>query len=120
MPSRRLPVAAGAVGLALMLPVFALAGWSLRGWALGAVLWAGSQALGLVFDRAGIGEPTIRGSGVVAFGMMARGILIVLVAVVVATQDPDLAVAGIVVYALAYTAELALSLALYFAGTPRR
>jgi hypothetical protein len=120
LPSRRLPVAAGVVGLALMLPVFALAGWSLRGWALGAVLWAGSQALGLVFDRAGIGEPTLRGSGVVAFGMMARGILIVLIAVVVATQDPDLAVAGIVVYALAYTLELGLALALYFAGTPRR
>jgi hypothetical protein len=119
MPSRRLPVAAGAVGLTLMLPVFALAGWSLRGWALGAVLWAGSQALGLVFDRAGIGEPNLRGSGVVAFGMMARGILIVLVAIVVATQDPDLAVAGIVVYALAYTLELATSLALYFGGEPR-
>jgi hypothetical protein len=113
-------VAAGAVGLALMLPVFALVGWSLRGWALGAVLWAGSQALGLVLDRAGIGEPTLRGSGVVAFGMMTRGILIVLVAIVVATQNPDLAVAGIVVYALAYTLELVTSLALYFSGEPRR
>jgi hypothetical protein len=103
-----------------MLPVFALVGWSLRGWALGAVFWAGSQALGLVFDRAGIGEPTLRGSGVVAFGMMARGILIVLVAIVVATQDPELALAGVVVYALAYTLELGLGLVLYFAGTPRR
>ncbi len=120
LPSRRLPVAAGAVGLALMLPVFALAGWSLRGWALGAVLWAGSQALGLVFDRAGIGEPNLRGSGVVAFGMMTRGIAIVLIAIVVATQDPDLAVAGIVVYALAYTLELALGLAMYFGGELRR
>jgi hypothetical protein len=119
MPSRRLPIAAGAIALALMLPVFALAGWSIRGWGLGAVLWAGSQVLGLVLDRAGIGEPTLRGSGVVAFGMMARGILIVLVAIVVATQDPNLAVAAIVVYALAYTLELALSLALYFSGEPR-
>ena len=120
LPSRRLPVAAGAVGLALMLPVFALAGFDLRGWALGAVLWTGSQALGLVFDRAGIGEPNLRGSGVVAFGMMTRGILIVLMAIAVATRDPDLAVAGIVVYALAYTLELALGLLLYFSGEPRR
>jgi hypothetical protein len=120
MPSRRLPVAAGAVALGLMLPVFALAGLDLRGWAFGAVLWAASQALGLIFDRAGIGEPNLRGSGVVAFGMMTRGILIVLAAIVVATQEPDLAVAGIVVYALAYTLELGLGLALYFAGEPRR
>jgi hypothetical protein len=120
LPSRRLPVAAGAVALGLMLPVFALAGLDLRGWAFGAVLWVASQALGLIFDRAGIGEPNLRGSGVVAFGMMTRGILIVLAAIIVATQDPDLAVAGIVVYALAYTFELALGLALYFAGEPRR
>jgi hypothetical protein len=119
MPSRRLPVAAGAVALGLMLPVFAVAGWSLRGWVLGAVLWAGSQALGLVFDRVGIGEPTLRGSGVVAFGMMARGILVVLVAIAVATQDPDLAVAGVAVYALAYTLELVTALLLYFSGEPR-
>jgi hypothetical protein len=119
MPPRRLPVAAGAVGLALMLPIFALVDWDLRGWALGAVLWAGSQALGLVFDRAGIGDPTLRGSGIVAFGMMIRGITIVLVAIVVATQNPELAIAGIVVYALAYTLELVLGLVLYFAGEPR-
>lgn len=120
LPSRRLPVAAGAVALGLMLPVFALAGFDLRGWAFGAVLWVASQALGLIFDRAGIGEPNLRGSGVVAFGMMTRGILIVLAAIVVATQDPDVAVAGIVLYALAYTLELGLGLALYFAGEPRR
>jgi hypothetical protein len=119
MPGRRLPVAAGAIGLGLMLPVFALVGWDLRGWALGAVLWVASQALGLVFDRAGIGEPNLRGSGIVAFGMMTRGIGIVLVAIVVATQDPDLALAGILVYALAYSLELALGLVLYFAGEPR-
>lgn len=119
MPGRRLPVAAGAIGLGLMLPIFALVGWDLRGWALGAVLWVASQALGLVFDRAGIGEPNLRGSGVVAFGMMTRGIGIVLVAIVVATQNPDLALAGILVYALAYSLELALGLVIYFAGEPR-
>ena len=120
LPSRRWPVAAGAVALGVMLPVFALAGFDLRGWAFGAVLWVASQALGLIFDRAGIGEPNLRGSGVVAFGMMTRGIVIVLAAIVVATQEPNLAVAGIVVYALAYTLELGLGLALYFAGEPRR
>jgi hypothetical protein len=120
MPERRLPVVAGATVLALALPIFLLAGWRFEGWALGAVLWIGSQLLGLVFARVGIHEPTLRGSGVVAFGMMVRGILLMLAAIAVATTDPGLAAAGALVYAAAYTTELALSLTLYFAGSPRQ
>jgi hypothetical protein len=120
LPARRLPVVAGAVALAFALAVFLLAGWSVRGWALGAVLWLASQTLGLLFDRVGIHEPTLRGSGFVAFGMLARGIVVMLVAIAVAVSDPDLAVAGALVYALAYSVELVLSLTLYFAGRPVR
>jgi hypothetical protein len=120
MPARRLAVAAGAIALALALPVFALAGFDLRGWALGAVLWVASQALGLVFDRIGIGEPNLSGSGFVAFGMMTRGIVLMVVAIAVAVADPGLAVAGALVYALAYSLELCVGLALYFSGEPRR
>ena len=119
MPERRLPVTVGGAVVALALPVFLLAGWRIEGWALGAVLWAGSQLLGLLFARAGIGEPTLRGSGLVAFGMMARGILLAVAAIAVATTEPYLAVAGAVLYALAYSAELAFSLVLYFAGDSR-
>ena len=118
LPARRLPILAGGLVVALCLPVFALAGWPLDGWALGAVLWLASQALGLVFDRIGIHEPTLRGSGVVAFGMMTRGILIMVAAIAVAATDPELAIAGALVYALAFTIELALSLVLYFGGRP--
>ena len=118
LPARRLPVAAGAVTVGFALPIFVVAGWRLEGWALGAVLWAASQALGLLFDRIGIHEPTLRGSGLVAFGMMTRGILVVLVAIAVAVGDPELAVAGALVYAVAYTLELACSLLLYFGGRP--
>ncbi len=119
-PERRLPVLAGGAVVALALPVFLLAGWRVEGWLLGALLWAGSQLLGLLFARAGIGEPTLRGSGVVAFGMMARGIVLMVVAIAVAATDPYLAVAGALVYALAYTLELAFGLTLYFAGGSRR
>jgi hypothetical protein len=118
LPGRRLPVAAGAFVIAFSLPVFLLAGWNLRGWALGAVLWLASQGLGLIFDRIGIHEPTLRGSGVVAFGMMTRGILLMLAAIAVAVTDPDLAIAGALLYAFAYSIELALSLLLYFGGRP--
>jgi hypothetical protein len=120
LPARRLPVMAGALVVAFSLPVFVLAGWTLRGWALGALLWLASQALGLLFDRVGIDEPTLRGSGVVAFGMMTRGIVVMLVALVLAVNNPDLALAGALVYAFAYSVELALSLVLYFGGRPVR
>jgi hypothetical protein len=43
-----------------------------------------------------------------------------LVALAVAVTDPDLAIAGALVYALAYSVELALSLLLYFGGRPVR
>ncbi len=120
IPERRPPVLAGATVVALALPIFLIADWRLQGWALGAVLWAGSQLLGLVFARVGIHEPTLRGSGIVAFGMMVRGILLMLVAIAVATSDPPLAAAGALVYAAAYTTELALALTLYFGGSSRR
>ena len=115
-----MPVVLGGLVVALALPVFVFAGWSVRGWALGAVLWAASQLLGIVFARAGIGEPTLRGSGVVAFGMMGRGILLMVVLLAVAASDPGLALAGALVYAAGYTSELALGLTLYFSGEPRR
>ena len=120
LPERRLPVVAGGAVVAVALPIFIVAGWPLRGWALGAVLWAGSQLLGLLFSRVGIGEPNLRGSGVVAFGMMARGILLMIVALAVAVSEPELAIAGALVYAAAYSLELGLSLTLYFSGESRR
>ena len=116
MPERRLPVVAGGLVVALALPIFLIAGWPLRGWALGAVLWAASQLIGLVLDRAGIGAPNIQGSGVVAFGMMTRGIVLMIVAIAVATVNPTVAVAGALVYAAAYTVELGLGLSAYFSG----
>ncbi|HEX3255990.1 MAG TPA: hypothetical protein VHQ96_09365 [Gaiellaceae bacterium] len=120
MPERRLPVVAGGAVVALALPIFLVADWPVRGWALGAVLWIGSQLLGLLFARVGIGEPNLRGSGVVAFGMMARGILLMVVAVAVAASDPALALAGALVYAAAYSLELGLSLTLYFSGESKQ
>ena len=120
MPERRLPLIAGGAIVALALPIFLVAGWPVRGWLLGAVLWVASQLLGILFNRVGIGEPNLRGSGVVAFGMMARGILLMIVAVAVAASNPALALAGALVYAVAYSLELGLSLTMYFSGEAKR
>jgi hypothetical protein len=119
LPDRRVAVVAGGALVALALPVFLVAGWRVEGWALGAGLWVASQLAGIVLNKAGIGEPTLRGSGVVAFGMMARGIVLMLGLLAIALVDPLLALAGALIYAAAYTLELALSLTLYFGGERR-
>jgi hypothetical protein len=116
MPDRRIAVVAGGALVALALPVFLVAGWPFAGWVFGAALWLTSRLLEAVFARVGIGEPTLRGSGFVAFGMMSRGIVLALAGIAVALYDADVAVAGVLVYAAAFTLELALSLTLYFQG----
>jgi hypothetical protein len=118
MPERKTPVLVGAAIVALALPLFLIVGWNVKGWALGAFLWAASQLLGVLFARLGIGDPSLRGSGLVAFGMMGRGILVVLVCIFVAVNQPDVALAGALVYAAGYSAELVTSLTLYFHGEP--
>jgi hypothetical protein len=115
-----MPAIAGGLVVVIALPVFLAAGWGIEGWALGAGLWVASQILGFVFTRVGIGAPKLSGSGFVAFGMMSRGIVLMVVAIVVAAFDPTLALAGALVYAAAYTVELALSLTAYYSGSPER
>jgi len=117
LPQRTLPVAAAAVVVALALPIFLVAGWRVQGWALGAVLWVGSQALGWVLQRVGSGTGNLAAASVVAFGMMFRAVAVMIVVFAVAVSDAWLGVAAALVYALAYTTELALSLVDYF-GRP--
>jgi hypothetical protein len=119
VPGRTLPVLAGAVVVAAALPVFLLAGWPLAGWLLGAVLWVAAQALGLLLTRARLGMDNLATSSVVGIGMMFRPIAVMVVLIAVAASDAELAVAATLVYALAYSLELALSLAAYF-GSPAR
>ena len=116
MPARRLPILAGGLVIALAFLVFLVADWDIRGWALGAVLWVAFQGIGYLLNKAGIGQPTIEGSGVVAFGMMGRAIVLMVVLLIVAVSNPDLALAGALVYAAAFTAELAFGLSMYFQG----
>ena len=119
VPRRLVPVLAGAAVVALALPVFLVAGWPLRGWVLGAVLWIAAQALGLLLARLPLGADNLAAAGVLGIGMMFRPVAVMVVAIAVAAEDATLGVAAAVVYALAYTLELALSLAAYF-GSPAR
>ncbi len=117
VPSRFVPIAAGAAVVALALPVFAVAGWSLRGWALGAILWVGAQALGLLLSRLPLGADNLAASGVRGVGMMFRPVAVMVVVIAVAASNAEVGVAAGALYALAYTLELGLSLLTYF-GSP--
>jgi hypothetical protein len=120
MPPRVLPVVAGGTVIALALPVFALAGWPFQGWALGAVLWAAAQALALLLARVRLGADNLAGSGVVGIGMSFRAIAVMVVVIAVAAMDAELGLAAGLLYAFAYTLELAVALVLYFGGSPAR
>jgi hypothetical protein len=119
MPRLLGPALAGTAAIALALPVFLIAGWPLSGWLLGAVLWLGAQALGLLLNRLPLGVGHAGASGVVGVGMMFRAIAVGVVVIAVAASDATVGLAAAAVYGLAYTLELALSLTAYF-GSPAR
>jgi hypothetical protein len=118
-PGRVLPALAAATVVLLALPIFLISDWRLSGWGLGAVLWLASELFSVVLARAKLGIDALARSGVVAFGMMFRAIAIMVVLVAVAVSHPGIALAGALVFALAYTLELGLSLSLYFTGEGR-
>ena len=119
MPSQTLPLAAGAAVVALALPVFVAAGWPLGGWLIGGVLWAASRLLAALLTRLSPGAGNLAAGGVVGFGMSFRALAVMVVVIVLAATDARLALAALLLYALAYTLELGVSLALYFGGGTR-
>ena len=119
LPGRAVPAVAGAAVVALALPVFVIAGWRLDAWLLGAVLWTAAQALGALLARLPLGADNLAASGVVGIGMMFRPVAVMVVAIAVAASDETLGLAAALLYALAYTLELGVSLVTYF-STPAR
>jgi len=113
-PNHLLPALGSGLIVLLALPVFLITDLPFGGWALAAALWAAVHAIDALLRRSRADTGNLAASGVQAFGLFfkAIGLLVVLVATVVAS--PRLAVAAAVTYALAYTFELGLSLATYF------
>ena len=66
--------------------------------------------------RLPLGMGNLASAGVVAFGRMLRAAGLVAILIVVATSNSDLGLPAAVVYALAFTVELGLSLITYFGG----
>jgi hypothetical protein len=120
VPGRRVPALAGAGVIVVSLPVFIVGGFSLAGWALGTVLWAAGEGLGVWLGRIPTGADNLRKSGFVAIAMAFRGIGAMVVLLAVTVSDKDVGVAAVILYALAYTLSLVISLGEYFTGEPRR
>jgi hypothetical protein len=114
VPGRLLPALGGLVVILLALPVFLVAGWTIAGWALGAILWAGVEAIELVLTRLRSRTVNVGASAVLAFGLSFKAIAVLAVLVAAAATRPHVAAAAAVVYVLAYTFELGLSLISYF------
>lgn len=115
-PGRFVPFVAGGALLLFALPVFFVAGWSLKAWLLAAVVWAASEGMGLLLGRLRLGMDNVGSSGVVAFGMMFRAIAVMIVLIAVAVSHPHLGLTAALLYALAYTLQLGVSLVAFFAG----
>jgi len=119
LPSQTVPLLAGAAVCLLALPVFLAAGWNLAGWVIGTTLYLASRALAALLTHLRGSAGNLAAGGVVGFGMTFRALAVLVVVVVLAATDPRLALAALLVYALAYTLELGVALALYFGGEAR-
>jgi predicted lysophospholipase L1 biosynthesis ABC-type transport system permease subunit len=114
LPGRLVPALGGLFVLVLALLVFLVAGWDLAGWALGAVLWVAVEAVDLMLARLRGRTDNVAASAVLAFGLSFKAIAVLAVLVAAAATRPDLAAAAAIVYVLAYTFQLGLSLLSYF------
>ena len=119
LPNQTLPLLAGASVVLVALPVFLAAGWRLSGWLIGGVLWGASRLLAALLTHLQGRAGNLAAGGVVGFGMTFRALAVLVVVVALAATDARLALAAMLVYALAYTLELGVALALYFSGESR-
>jgi hypothetical protein len=114
VPGRMLPALGGALVVGLALPVFLLADWDLSGWALGAVLWIGLEAVEQLLTRLRGATSNLAASAVLAFGLTFKAVVVLAVLFATAVSHPHVALAAALVYVLAYTFQLGLALASYF------
>ncbi|MBA2740999.1 MAG: hypothetical protein H0U46_03205 [Actinobacteria bacterium] len=119
IPSRLAASAAAGAVILLALPVFAIAGWPLSGWGLAAVLWAGSQLFALLLARLPTGADNLAAAGMRGIGTTSRALLVGVPLVAVTIADERVGIAAAILYALAFTIELAVGLMTYFSAEPR-
>lgn len=119
VPGRLVPALAGSAVIALALPVFVVAGWPLDGWLLAATLWLAGQAFAWLLTRLPLGTGNLAAAGMRGIGTSFRAMAVGIPLVVVAVADEGVGLAAALLYALAFTVELAVSLVEYFGAEAR-
>ena len=119
VPGRLVPALAGTGVVVLALPVFLAAGWPLRGWLLAATLWVAGQLFALLLARLPLGTGNLAAAGMRGIGTSFRAMAVGIPLVVVAVADEGVGLAAALVYTLAFTVELAVSLVEYFGAAAR-
>ena len=114
VPGRLVPALAGSAVVALALPVFLAAGWPLQGWLLAATLWVAGQLFAWLLTRLPLDAGNLAAAGMRGIGTSFRAMAVGIPLVVVTVADERVGLAAAVVYALAFTVELAVSLVEYF------
>ena len=114
VPSRLLPAGTAAAAVVLALPLFLVAGWPVKGWALGAILWAALEGLSFTIARLRARTTGTVSSSLQGIELLFKALAVLAVVLAAAHSDTSVAVGAILVYALAYTLELMLSVATYF------
>lgn len=115
-PGKLAPAIGGGAVVALALPLFAVAGWPLRGWLLAAVLWSGALGFSLLLARLPGDPGNLAAASMRGIGTTSRALLVGIPLVAVTVADQKIGVSAALVYAVAFTVELALSLVTYFSA----
>ena len=114
IPSRLAPTLAAGTLIALALPVFAVAGWPLKGWLLGATLWLAALAFSLLLARLPRDPGNLAAASMRGIGTSSRALLVGIPLVAVTVANESVGVSAAILYALAFTVELAVGLVSYF------
>ena len=113
-PSHLLPAVGSALVIALALPVFVISGWSLGGWGLAAVLWVAAQGFAWLLTRLSLDAGNLAAAGMRGIGTSFKAIAVGIPLVAITVSDERVGVAAALLYAFAFTVELAVSLVTYF------
>jgi hypothetical protein len=116
LPRRVGPTVAGGTIIALALPIFAVAGWPLQGWALAAVLWIAAEIFALLLARLPNSPDNLAAAGMRGIGTTSRGLLVGVVLVIVTVSNETVGLSAALLYAVAFTVELGVGIATYLGG----
>ena len=119
IPGRLVPALAGSAVIVLALPVYAVAGWPMAGWTFAAVLWVAAQAFAWLLTRLSLDAGNLAAAGMRGIGTSFKAIAVGIPLVAVTVSDESVGLAAALLYALAFTLELAVSLVTYFGAEAR-